>query len=267
MDRDGCLLWGLGIGALVVAILLAFSIYIVPAGNVGIITHFGAVSRIAYPGLGFKWPIADGMVRMETRTLKFEVDAAAASSDLQAVSSKIAVNYHIQIDKVLDIFQNLGPNYAEKVISPITQSVWKSTTSFYPAPELIQKRNEVSSRAEKALAEKLAIYNIVVENISVVNFDFSPEYNASIEAKQVAAQQVETSRQKQEQAKVDAETALIAAQGQANAQKAVRESGSLTPEYLQYIAIQKWNGILPQVTGGAVPFIDLIQPTTVPTNK
>jgi regulator of protease activity HflC (stomatin/prohibitin superfamily) len=90
-----------------------------------------------------------------------------------------------------------------------------------------------------------------------VNFDFSPEFNAAIEAKQVAQQQVETAKQKLAQAQVDAQTVLAQAKGQADAQAMLNSSGALTEAYLRYLALTKWNGILPSVVGGAIPFIDV----------
>ncbi len=244
------------VGVIVALILLLTSFFTVGAGQVGIITQWGAVSRTVGPGFGTKMPIAEGIVKMDVRTQKDEVDASSASSDLQLVTAKIAVNYHLDPLKALDVFQNVGTDYANKVVSPAIQNAFKGTTAKYTAENLITKREEVRINAEKALSEQLAQYHIIVENFNIVNFDFSPEFNAAIEQKQVAQQAVETSKQKLAQAKVDADTALTIAQGQANSQKAVRDAGALTPEYLQYLFLQKWNGVLPQVTGGVVPTID-----------
>jgi prohibitin 2 len=75
----------------------------------------------------------------------------------------------------------------------------------------------------------------------------------------VAQQQVETAKQKLAQALVDAETVKAQAQGQADAQVALKNTGALSPEYLQYLALTKWDGHLPAVTNGATPFIDVSQ--------
>lgn len=253
------------IGSVVVFLLilaLILSIYTVPAGYVGVITRWGAAYRTVQPGLGFKMPIADGIVKMDVRTQKDQVDTGAASSDLQTVTSTIAVNYHLDPLYALTIFQTIGVKYADVVIAPALQNTWKATTSLYTAPQLIQTRETVRVRTENALKDQLAAYHIIVDNFQIVNFDFSPEYNAAIEAKQVAQQQVQTAQQQLDKAKVDAETALVQAQGQANAQKALNDSGVLSSSSLNYLALQKWDGRLPSVVGGAIPFISI--PTATP---
>jgi len=48
---------------------------------------------------------------------------------------------------------------------------------------------------------------------------------------------------------------LVVAQGQAKANEVL--SRSVSPILVQYKSIEKWNGVLPQVTGGVVPFMEL----------
>ena len=239
--------------------LVAGTIYTVPAGSVGVVTRWSAVNRVVQPGLGLKWPIAESIVQMDVRTQKDQVEAAAASKDLQHVTSTIAVNYHLDGRYAVQVYQNVGINYQDILIAPAIQNIFKATTAGYTAEELITRREEVRIKAEGTLKDQLAVYHVIVENFNIVNFDFSAEFNAAIEAKQVAQQQVETAKQKLAQAQVDAETAVAQAQGQADAQAALKNTGALSPEYLQYLALTKWDGHLPAVTGGATPFIDVSQ--------
>jgi regulator of protease activity HflC (stomatin/prohibitin superfamily) len=250
---------------IVIFALLALSLYIIPAGSVGVVTRWGAVNRVAYPGLGMKIPIMEGVVRMDVRTLIDEADATAASKDLQVVSSKIAINYHLDGQYAVDVYQNIGPNYKDVVIAPAIQNIFKATTAQFTAEQLITQREAVRVQAEQALTKQLSVYHVVVENFNIVNFDFSPEFNAAIEQKQVAQQQVETAKQRLAQAQVDAQSAVAQAQGQADAQKALKDTGALSPEYLQYLFLNKWNGVLPSVMGGAQPFIDVSKFMPTPT--
>jgi regulator of protease activity HflC (stomatin/prohibitin superfamily) len=243
--------------AFCIFMVLMLTFFIVPAGSVGVVTRFGAVNRVAYPGIGIKIPLVEGVVKMDVRTQKDEVDTSAASKDLQVVTSTIAVNYHLDGKYAVDVYQNIGSNYQDIVIAPAIQNIFKATTAKYTAEQLITNRDAVRIQAEDALATQLAVYHVIVENFNIVNFDFSPEFNAAIEAKQVAQQQVETAKQKLAQAQVDAQTVLAQAKGQADAQAMLNLSGALTPEYLRYLALTKWNGILPSVVGGAIPFIDI----------
>lgn len=263
--------FGLSVAFVILAVVglvaLALSFNKVDAGYVGVITRWGAVNRVAYPGISWKIPIAEGIKKMDVRTIKNQVDAAAASKDLQTVTSTIAVNYHLDGKYATQMYEQVGLKYDEIIVDPAVQNTFKSITAQFTAEELITKRAEVSTRAESALAEQMLTYHIIIENFNIVNFDFSPEFNAAIEAKQVAQQQVETAKQLLAKAQIEAQTAVAQAQGQADAQAALKNTGALTPEYLQYLGLTKWDGHLPQVTSGATPFVDVSNFLTTTSNQ
>lgn len=242
-----------------IVLSLFLSCFVVPAGKVGVITRFGAVNRVAYPGFGWKIPFAEGITKMDTRTQKVQIDVGAASKDLQAVSATIAVNYHLQGDKAVIMYQNVGTDYDNLVILPAIQNAFKATTAHFTAEQLINTRDAVSIEAESKLQEQLSQYSIVVENLNIINFDFSPEFNSAIEQKQVAQQNVEKAKQELAKAQIDAQTKLVEAQGTANseiekargqseAQKLIAQGMGLTPEYLQYLFLQTWDGKLPVIS-------------------
>ncbi len=240
---------GAGFGVLLLFIIFFTAFAIVGAGHVGVVTRFGAVNRVVNPGINLKIPVIEGIALMETRTQKEQVDARAASKDLQEVQSTIALNFHLRAEKAVDVYQNIGIMYKERIIDPAIQEAFKATTAKFTASELITKREAVKQEALKHLKERLNVFNVIVDDFNIVNFDFSNEFNKSIEAKQVAQQNLERAR-------IEAETATTQAEGQANAQAILRNSGSLTSEYLQFLAVQKWDGKLPNATSGT-PFINI----------
>lgn len=244
-------------GVAFLLLLLSLALYSVPAGYVGIVTRWGAVQRIVPPGLGIKIPVAESVHRMSVQTQKDEVEASSASSNLQTVSAIIAVNYRLDGKRASSVFQSIGMNYQDKVVAPAIQNAFKSATAKYTAENLIKLREQVRIDAETELQKQLEPYYIIVENFNIINFDFSPEYNASIEAKQVMEQNVQTAKLELEKAKVEAEQRVVEAQGQADAQKALNDTGALTAEYLQYLFLSRWNGILPEVISGATPVFDI----------
>lgn len=239
----------LGVAAFVIVILFLSSLAIVSAGSVGVITRFGAVNRVINPGFNLKLPIIEGITVMETRTQKEQVDAQAASKDLQEVKSTIALNYHLRAEKAKDVYQNIGPEYKIRIIDPAIQEAFKATTANFTAAELITKREAVKQDALKHLKTRLSRFNVIVDDFNIVNFLFSDDFNHAIEQKQVAQQNFE-------KAKIEATTATTKAQGQADAQKILQNTGSLTQEYLQFLAVQKWDGKLPNATSGT-PFINI----------
>jgi len=249
-----------GIAALLVLIIAIFGSFTqVGVGEVGIVKHFGAIDTdhpdVFDPGIHTKVPFRDDVVIFDTRIQKEQVESSAASKDGVTIHSTITINFHIEAAKAPLILQNIGANYKERIIDQQIQQAFKDVTAQYAGLELIQKREEVALKAKGVLKDKLTPYYIVVDEFTIPNYEFPKEFNDAILATQVANQQNLQAKQLQEKARTEAETALIVAQGLANAQKA--QATTLTPEYLQLQAINKWNGQLPQylTPNTPLPFI------------
>ncbi len=256
-----------GIVALLVLIIAIFGSFTqVGVGEVGIVKHFGAIDTdhpdVFDPGIHTKVPFRDDVVIFDTRIQKEQVDSSAASKDGVTIHSTITINFHIEAAKAPLILQNIGANYKERIIDQQIQQAFKDVTAQYAGLELIQKREEVALKAKGVLKDKLSPYYIVVDEFTIPNYEFPKEFNDAILATQVANQQNLQAKQLQEKARTEAETALIVAQGLANAQKA--QATTLTPEYLQLQAINKWNGQLPQylTPNTPLPFIGTTPTTT-----
>jgi len=259
---------GLLILVLIIIIILWGTFVIIPAGNRGVVLWWGSVeSRIMGEGLNFKVPIAERVLKVDVRVQPHpfkEIDAA--SKEYQMVKLTGMMNFHIDPAYVNDLYQKVGLDFAPKVIDPAFNDFVKEVVPIYQITEILPKREEIRKRAMGKLGDNLARYHIIVDDIYFANIRFSPEYEKAVEAKQVAQQQVETQRQvlaqreieaqqKVATAKGEAESIQVVAQGQARANDAL--SRSISPILVQYKSVEKWNGILPQVSGNAVPFIDL----------
>jgi len=259
---------GILIILLIIFIFLWSSFALVPAGHRGVVLWWGSVEkRIMGEGLNFKAPIAERVIKVDVRVQPHpfkEIDAA--SKEYQMVKLTGMMNFHIDPSYVNDLYQKVGLDFANKVIDPAFNDFVKEVVPIYPITEILPKREDIRKRAMAKLGDNLARYHIIVDDIYFANIRFSPEYEKAVEAKQVAQQQVETQRQvlaqreieaqqKVATSKGEAESILVVAQGQAKANEAL--SRSISPILVQYKSIEKWNGILPQVSGGAVPFIDL----------
>ncbi|MGZ3569392.1 MAG: prohibitin family protein [Thermodesulfobacteriota bacterium] len=259
---------GILILLIIVLIVLWGTFVIIPAGHRGVALWWGSVEkRIMAEGLNFKVPIAEHVIKVDVKVQPHpfkEIDAS--SREYQMVKMTGMMNFHIDPAYVNDLYQKVGLDFADKVIDPAFNDFVKEVVPTYPIGEILPKREEIRKRAMAKLGENLSRYHIIVDDIYFANIRFSPGYEGAVEAKQVAQQQVETQKQvlaqreieaqqKVATAKGEAESILVVAQGQAKANDAL--SRSISPILVQYKGIEKWNGILPQVTGGAVPFIDL----------
>lgn len=244
---------------IIMAIILWFFIFMfrtVSAGQVGIVTRFGEVNRVATSGVVIKapWPI-ERLEKMEIRVQKEELTATAATEDLQDVTGTLALNYALDNTSALKVYKELGKDYKSRVVTPAVQESFKAATAQYTAGQLITERAAVKGKAYDDIKKRLDKYGIRVVDLNIVDFKFSPAFTAAIEAKQVAQQQAAKAEQDLIRIEVEARQAVTAAEGQAEAQRLQRET--LTPELIRLReidsrnnAINKWNGQLPTTAAG-----------------
>lgn len=233
-------------------------------GQRGIVLNFGAVqSLVMDEGLHVLIPVMQKVVLMDVKVQKVETDAAAASADLQDISTRVALNYHVVPDKANIVYQNIGVQFGERIIDPAIQEVVKAVTAKYTAEELITKRAIVGEAMRLALAERLVANNIAVDAFSIMTFSFSKVFTEAIESKQTAEQLALKAKRDLDRIKIEAEQKITAAKAEAESLRLQRANISTDLIELRKIeanmkAIEKWNGILPQVTGGgSIPLIGL----------
>jgi len=252
---------------LIIGGILVFFLFLKPwiqigAGERGIVLNFGAVQKnVLGEGLHLRIPIMQTIIPMDVQVQKSLTNAAASSSDLQEVSSEVAINYHINPDKANIVYQSIGIHFKDRIIDPAVQEVVKAVTARYTAEELITKRPAVSDAMKSTLTERLIAHNIAVDAFSIVGFSFSKIFMEAIESKQTAEQLALKAKRDLERIKIEAEQKITAARAEAESLRLQREI--ISPELIELRkveanlkAIDKWNGILPQVTGGGgIPFI------------
>lgn len=253
--------YGWGVVVIVIIILLMMSVGTVSAGSVGVETRFGKVIGEKGPGVYVIMPFLESVTAMDTQIQKDQSDATAASNDLQEVTATVAVNYHINAGDVDTLYQNIGTNYADRIIAPAIQESVKSVVANYTAEELITKRETVRGDILKLLTTKLTSVGIQVDSLNIVNFAFSNQFNTAIEAKVTAQQNALTAENQVAQAQAQASSTIISAEAQAKAieiqAEAINSQGGA--DYVELQAVAKWNGVLPAqfVPGSALPFLGL----------
>ncbi|WP_127137626.1 prohibitin family protein [Flagellimonas oceanensis] len=244
-------------------LLIVFKPWVqIGAGERGVVQNFGAVQdKVLNEGIHFKIPVVQTVIPMDVKIQKIMTDAASSSSDLQDVDLSVALNYHIIPDKANLVYQTIGVEFKERIIDPAIQEVMKAVSAKYTAEELITKRPAVSSEMQEALTSRLLVSNISVDAFSIISFSFSQTFTDAIEAKQTAEQNALKAKRDLDRIKVEAEQTIAAATAEAEALRL--QKMNISPDLIELRkieanlkAIEKWNGILPQVTGaGAIPFI------------
>lgn len=247
-------------GFIVIAIITFFPIVIIGAGQRGVVFNnaSGVEDRILGEGTHFRVPFLQSVTSISVRTQKTDVKAEAASKDLQTVDTDVVVNWHLDSSKVNKIYQQIGneTTVVDRIIVPAVNEVVKAATAQKTASEVLAKRAELKSDVDRLLSERLAKFNVILEDVSIVNVSFSPEFNRAIEQKQVAQQEAERAVFRAQEASASAQSTINLARGEAEANRLKQQS--LSAELLQLRAIEKWDGKLPLYNGGdSTPFINI----------
>ncbi|MFC1500896.1 prohibitin family protein [Elusimicrobiota bacterium] len=256
--------WLIIIGALFFLFLLFRPWVVVGPGERGVVMNFGAVQDAVFnEGLHFRVPVMQDVVLMDVKVQKATTDTVAASADLQDVTSTVALNYHLDPSKTNIVYQKLGIRFKERIIDPAILEIVKAVTAKYTAEELITKRPMVSMGMQEALTERLGKHNITVDAFSIAAFSFSASFTEAIEAKQSAEQLALKASRDLDRIKIEAKQKVTAAKAEAESLRLQRANISGQLIELRKVeanmkAIEKWDGILPQVTGtGSIPMIGL----------
>ena len=242
-----------------VALMIIFGSFgTIGAGERGVLLQFGAVKdKVFGEGLYFKIPFVQSVVKMDVKIQKDEVAASASSKDLQVVTSRIALNYHVAPESVNKIWQEIGRDYNVRIIAPTIQEAVKAVTAKFTAEELITKREEVKEQIKMNLAERLLTHAIIVDEFNIIDFFFSEAFNAAIEAKVTAEQLKLKADRDLERIVIEKEQMITAAEGKAQAILIEARALMANPKVVELRWIEKWNGEVPQYWGQASPFIGL----------
>lgn len=245
-----------------VVILCLASLSTIGAGEIGVVTTFGSLNeKTLDSGAHFLNPFSN-VSKINLRTLTSTTSSQAASKDLQTVHTDITLNYSLDPKGAIEFYKNIGNHeYLESsIIKPAISETFKSVVALFSAEDLINKREIVSEKIEKTFKEKISKFGVIIDSISITNFEFSKSFNEAIESKVTAQQKVLTAENDLQRISIEAKQKIVRAE--AEAKSLSLQKGAITPELIllrqtenQADAIKKWNGVLPNYTGGNIPFI------------
>jgi prohibitin 2 len=254
---------GIAVVAVITIVIIIMVVMVgwqtVPVGTRGVLLNFGKADPMPLsPGLHLITPFFQNIETMNTQTQISTTTADAASSDLQDVSTTIAINWHISPADTVTIYSNLGQAYADKVIAPAVQETVKQVAAKFSAAELITQRPIAKNEITSLITTRLANYGIQVEAVSITDFKFSDSFTQAIEAKVTAAQNADRAYNQVLTAKFEAEQAVQTANGTATSIKIIQDQLNKSPQYIHYLIASKWNGMLPTVVGsGGIPLLNI----------
>lgn len=247
------------------------SFQIVESGEIGVLRTWGEVDMTpVQEGGHFVIPVMQVITPMSIQIQKYESTTDSASRDLQTVTSQIAVNYHPLPDKVPFVFQQLGENYEDRIINPAIEETVKQVTANFNAEELITQRPQVKAQIEEEITKRLAINDIMVDHISITDFQFSALFAKAIEDKVEAEQKAIKAENDLVRIQVEAQQVIAEAYGIAESKKAIGDADAYAlsvvgkalrenPDIIVLENVKRWDGVLPyfytQGEGGNSPTI------------
>jgi len=285
---------GLAVICVVVLSVLLGSWYTIDQGERGVILRYGAIAGTAEPGLGFKIPLIDKVVRISVQSKAIVYEKMEAySRDQQPADIKLSVNYRIPFDQVATVYEQYGSEEG-LLLRLVERKVFEETKTVFGrfnAVTSIQERGRLNQEIAGAIQESVA-GPVIIDSVQVENIDFSDAYEQSIEQRMLAEVEVQRLRQNAEREKVQAEITVTQAQAQADARRAeaqaqadavrlqaqadaeaIRLRGDAealaikargdalrdNPGLVALTQAERWNGQLPQtmLPSGSIPMLNL----------
>lgn len=240
---------------MMVLVLIFGTYYTVDTGEVSIVSRFGRVVGVSEPGPHLKVPFVERREIMITRDQSYLIDSMSVSTkDMQTITLKINIQAKV-VDPML-VYKSFKNNYDTSLIGPRAREIIQANVSNYTIEEFISERQKLSNEINVGLEKELIGYGIEVRNISILDHDFSPEYDRAIERKKIAEQE-------QERASIENQTALNTAKSKANIAKELLsekktllevnklEAATLNEYIIMKAFIEKWDGKMPQTVVGS----------------
>lgn len=246
----------------VLFVLFMSSYFTVSAGTVAVKLRFGKLEGAYGEGIHFKIPFVDSVEKFSVRIKKDAFRTEAFSKDLQQVNLEMAVNHRILPNTVESIYRNLGPEYTSTVLKPMVEEWSKAVIAKYSADNLIANRMQVTKELDEILKQKMSEKEVIVSDIAITDFDFSPQFLKAVEEKQIAEQEAKRATNLVEKVKKEAEQKILQAEAEAKSLRLQREVVSdnlikLRQVEAQLKAIDKWDGRMPtyMAGNGQMPFV------------
>ncbi len=267
-------------GKVVVTVIVIFLILvvgfncftIVNEGFIGVKYRFGQiVDDSLTAGLNFKIPFIEQVEQVDIREQVYSVISDAYTSDTQTVQElSLKLNYSYDKSQLSNLIREVGiSNVESKLLVQNVAKITKNEIGKVKAEELVQSRGDVQQRIENELTPLLAEKGIIVQAFAIENLSFDDAFEQSIQNKVIAAQDALKMENKTKEKEEEAKQIVIAAQAEADSQKlaadaqayaieVVQEQLKSSPDYIEYLMITNWNGVLPQVmSDGINPFLVL----------
>lgn len=216
---------GVALLALVLFGVLALnSVACISTGHVGVVTLFGRVTgRAMGEGIHLVNPL-NRVHELNIKTQEIKERASVPSKEGLIMGLEASVLYHLQPDRAADVFQKVGPGYAEVLLVPNFRSAMRGVTAANLASTLYSDaRESIARQILTDLQAQVQPRGIMIENVLLRDLQLPETLKQAIEAKQQAQQEAQRMEFVLQREKQEAERKRVEAQGIKDFQNIVTE--------------------------------------------
>lgn len=238
----------LGITLLVLIIVFTSVFSCVSANERGIRYTFGeAGETVLQPGIHVKAPFVGAIKTWKITPNKLAIDIdinsmGAISKDNQIIGVRLVTYWNRDPDRMYEIATRYDDKSLEQLIASQANSSIKAAIGRYTIFDLAQNQDAIGEAVKSAITTAISPYPMLLTQVNISNFDWSPEFDQQIQATMNAAQQVKQAEQKANIAEQENRRLSIEAEARAKAQIATAEGELRTAELNADAARAKANG-------------------------
>ncbi len=244
----------IGLIIVLIIIFIALSAVVVRTGDAAILLRFGKAVKVLHEGLSFKIPFAETIRTIDIREQNIEQTYIVSSKDIQTIDVVLNVQFSI-VGDILDLYRKFGLDYKVRLVQPRISETINAVVARYTIEEFIEERSKLAKELLADLKTDFEKYGIQVASVSIIEHNFSDEFDKSIEAKKIAEQDALRAKNELEKVKYEAQAEIEKAQGISEANRILQSS--LSEQLLKQKMIDKWDGKLPLYQGDGNAIIDL----------
>ena len=244
----------------VLAVIVVFStFYTIKSTERGVLSTFGKISpSVIDEGLHVKIPFIQTIKKVNIQQKKFDGEENSYTRDVQTSEVRYTINYDLVRENVNNLIKNVGDDYHNRIVVPFIRSAMKEAFGNYAATEIVENRDAVRREIEGTLRHTLDSNYFLNIQFQLVDIDFDDDFENSIKEKQVAEQQALKAKNVTIQIEEQAKQTKIRAEADAEAIRIKAKALESNPKLVEYEAVQKWDGKMPQyMMGNSLPLINL----------
>jgi len=253
--------------SLILAVVILFIVFvmfcnpmaIVGVGERGVKVTLGRVSPQSYSeGVHFVTPFISKIKVMNVKTQKVNIATEVYTKDIQQAKISYVINYNLMPQYAHQMYREVGMNYVDNILMPVVEGNIKDVIGRWNAQDLVANRAVATADILVKLQNQLKERYINITSFQIIDINYSEVFEKAIESKVTAEQEALKAKNKTVQVEEEARQKLISAQAEAQSMKIRATALTQNKALVEYEAVQKWDGKLPEyMMGNSIPFINL----------